>query len=105
MFRVMVAVIGCLAGGVVLVSARQEPKFRSGSDTVSIYATVLDQTGAGDAYVGTLSARLVLGDDLVFAARQAAAASSLVVGSRGGTGYVPTLDQIRQHLAAAGTVR
>jgi VWFA-related protein len=45
MFRVLVAVIGCLAGGVVLVSARQEPKFRSGSDTVSIYATVLDQTG------------------------------------------------------------
>ena len=45
MFRVMVAAIGCLAGGVVLVSARQEPKFRSGSDTVSIYATVLDQTG------------------------------------------------------------
>jgi 2-dehydro-3-deoxygluconokinase len=68
-------------------------------------STVLDQTGAGDAYVGTLSARLVLGDDLVFAARQAAAASSLVVGSRGGTGYVPTLDQIRQHLAVAGTVR
>ena len=45
MFRVLVAAIGCLAGGVVLVSARQEPEFRSGSDTVSIYATVLDQTG------------------------------------------------------------
>ena len=37
---------------------------------------VVDQTGAGDAYVGTLTARLVLGDDLIWAARQAAAASS-----------------------------
>jgi VWFA-related protein len=45
MFRVLVAVFGCLAGGVILVSAQQEPAFRSGSDTVSIYATVLDKTG------------------------------------------------------------
>ena len=45
MFRVLVAAIGCIAGGVALVSARQGPEFRSGSDTVSIYATVLDQTG------------------------------------------------------------
>ncbi len=62
---------------------------------------VVDQTGAGDAYVGTLTARLVLGDDLVTAARLAAAASSLVVGGRGGTGLVPTLAQTRAHLAAA----
>ena len=64
---------------------------------------VVDQTGAGDAYVGTLTARLVLGDDLEHAARQAAAASSLVVGGRGGTGLVPTLEQTRQHLTAAMT--
>jgi 2-dehydro-3-deoxygluconokinase len=63
--------------------------------------TVADQTGAGDAYVGTLTARLVLGDDLVTSARLAAAASSLVVGGRGGTGLVPTLAQTRAHLAAA----
>ncbi len=62
---------------------------------------VVDQTGAGDAYVGTLTARLVLGDDLVTAARLAAAASSLVVGGRGGTGLVPTLAQTRAHLATA----
>lgn len=61
---------------------------------------VVDQTGAGDAYVGTLTARLVLGDDLVTAARLAAAASSLVVGGRGGTGLVPTLAQTRAHLSA-----
>lgn len=61
---------------------------------------VIDQTGAGDAYVGTLTARLVLGDDLVASARLAAAASSLVVGGRGGTGLVPTLAQTRAHLDA-----
>jgi 2-dehydro-3-deoxygluconokinase len=62
--------------------------------------SVVDQTGAGDAYVGTLTARLVLGDDLLWAARQAAAAAALVVGGRGGTGYVPTLDETRVHLAS-----
>ena len=62
---------------------------------------VVDQTGAGDAYVGTLTARLVLGDDLISAARLAAAASSLVVGGRGGTGLVPTLAQTRAHLATS----
>jgi 2-dehydro-3-deoxygluconokinase len=61
--------------------------------------SVVDQTGAGDAYVGVLTARLVLGDDLLWAARQAAAAASLVVGGRGGTGYVPTLDETRAHLS------
>lgn len=61
--------------------------------------TLVDQTGAGDSYIGTLVARLVLGDDPVTAARLAAAAASLVVGGRGGTGLVPTLIQTRSHLA------
>jgi 2-dehydro-3-deoxygluconokinase len=64
--------------------------------------SVVDQTGAGDAYVGTLTARLVAGDDLLSAARLAGAAASLVVGGRGGTGHVPTLAETRAHLAAAG---
>jgi 2-dehydro-3-deoxygluconokinase len=62
---------------------------------------LVDQTGAGDAFVGTLTARLVLGDPLELAARQAAAAASLAVGGRGGTGLVPTLEQTRRHLARA----
>ena len=45
MFRVLVAVIGCLAGGIALVSAQQGPAFRAAGDTVSIYATVLDESG------------------------------------------------------------
>ncbi|MFC0456152.1 sugar kinase [Arthrobacter liuii] len=62
---------------------------------------LVDQTGAGDAFVGTLTARLVLGDDFPTAARYGAAASSLVVGGKGGTGFIPTFEQTRAH--AAGT--
>ncbi|WP_091565067.1 sugar kinase [Arthrobacter sp. ok362] len=64
--------------------------------------SVVDQTGAGDAFVGTLTARLVLGDSLPTAARYGAAASSLVVGGKGGTGFIPTFDQTRAHAATAG---
>jgi 2-dehydro-3-deoxygluconokinase len=62
---------------------------------------VVDQTGAGDAFVGTLTARMVLGDSLPEAARLGAAAASLVVGGKGGTGFIPTLDQTRAHAAGA----
>ncbi|MBT2566150.1 bifunctional hydroxymethylpyrimidine kinase/phosphomethylpyrimidine kinase [Arthrobacter sp. ISL-85] len=61
---------------------------------------VVDQTGAGDAFVGTLTARLVLGDDFPTAARYGVAASSLVVGGKGGTGLIPTFQQTRAHAAA-----
>lgn len=64
---------------------------------------VVDQTGAGDAFVGTLTARWVLGDDLVTATRHGVAAASLVVGGRGGTGRVPTLAQTRAHAGLAPT--
>ncbi|GAA3702373.1 PfkB family carbohydrate kinase [Microlunatus aurantiacus] len=94
---VMVAVT-CGASGVQVVDAD-----RSTWIPAVPAPAVVDQTGAGDAYVGTLTARLVLGDDLVGAARLAAAASSLVVGGRGGTGLVPTLDRTRAHLRAHGT--
>jgi 2-dehydro-3-deoxygluconokinase len=60
---------------------------------------VVDQTGAGDAFVGTLTARLVLGDSFPTAARYGAAASSLVVGGKGGTGFIPTFEQTREHAA------
>lgn len=60
---------------------------------------VLDQTGAGDAFVGTLTARIVLGDTFPVAARYGAAAASLVVGGKGGTGFIPTFEQTRTHAA------
>ena len=67
----------------------------------------MDQTGAGDAFVGTLTARMILGDGLAEAARYGAAAASLVVGGKGGTGFIPTLEQTRAHAAgsSAGTAR
>lgn len=61
---------------------------------------LVDQTGAGDSLTGTLTARLVLGDGLDDAVRLGTAAASLVLGGRGGTGLVPTLAQIRDHLGA-----
>ena len=64
--------------------------------------TVVDQTGAGDSFVGSVAARLVAGDDLRTAVRYGVGAASLAVGGRGGTGLVPTRDQVLAHLAAAG---
>lgn len=63
---------------------------------------VVDQTGAGDSFAGTVAARLALGDALLEAVQLGVAAASLSVGGLGGTGYVATLDETRAH-AARGT--
>lgn len=60
---------------------------------------VVDQTGAGDSFAGTVTARLALGDDLVDAVRLGVAAASLSVGGLGGTGHVATLEETRAHAA------
>jgi 2-dehydro-3-deoxygluconokinase len=60
---------------------------------------VVDQTGAGDSFAGTVAARLALGDDLVDAVRLGVAAASLSVGGLGGTGHVATLEETRAHAA------
>jgi 2-dehydro-3-deoxygluconokinase len=65
---------------------------------------VVDQTGAGDSMTGTLCARLAAGDGLADAVRLGAAAASLSVGALGGTGLVPTLEQIRAHRAAHSAI-
>jgi len=62
--------------------------------------SVIDQTGAGDSLVGTVAARLALGDDLPTAVRLGCAAASLCLQGQGGTGFVPTLAQVRSHLDA-----
>ncbi|MBT2588519.1 sugar kinase [Arthrobacter sp. ISL-95] len=73
------------------------------SDSVSAWIDaitaplVVDQTGAGDAFVGTTTARIVRGDSLPQAARYGAAAASLVVGGKGGTGLIPTFEQTQAH--------
>jgi 2-dehydro-3-deoxygluconokinase len=58
--------------------------------------TVVDATGAGDVVTGTATARLALGDDLETALQIAVAAASLSTAGRGGTGYVPTLEESRR---------
>ncbi len=62
---------------------------------------VVDQTGAGDTFVGTVTARLARGDDLTAAVQLGLASASLSVGGRGGTGRIPTLAESREHLSAA----
>jgi 2-dehydro-3-deoxygluconokinase len=64
--------------------------------------SVVDQTGAGDAFVGSTVARLVAGESLDEAVGYGVAAASLVVGGRGGTGLVPTREQTLAHRASGG---
>ncbi|HWD03342.1 MAG TPA: PfkB family carbohydrate kinase [Amycolatopsis sp.] len=58
---------------------------------------VVDQTGAGDVFAGTVTARLALGDPLDDAVRLGAAAASLAVGGQGGTGRIASLADVRAH--------
>lgn len=58
---------------------------------------VVDQTGAGDVFAGTLTARIALGDEVVDAVALAASAASLSVGGRGGTGLIAPLAEVRAH--------
>lgn len=94
--------VTCGAEGIQLASDQPESDQPDGDqDSAWIDAipapSVVDQTGAGDAFVGTLTARMVLGDSLPVAARYGAAAASLVVGGKGGTGLIPTFEQTRAH--------
>ncbi|MEU3778725.1 PfkB family carbohydrate kinase [Streptomyces sp. NPDC032472] len=66
----------------------------------------VDATGAGDCFTGTATARLALGDGLADAVAYGAAAASLSVSGRGGTGRVPSFCETRAlaaiHRAATG---
>ena len=61
---------------------------------------IVDQSGAGDAFLGTTVARLVTGEPLEQAARSGMAAASLAVGEAG-AGSIPAWDRVTAHLAAA----
>jgi 2-dehydro-3-deoxygluconokinase len=62
---------------------------------------VVDQTGAGDVFAGTVTARLALGDTVDDAVRLGAAAASLAVGGQGGTGRIATLSEVLAHAGAS----
>jgi len=65
--------------------------------------TLVDQTGAGDSLVGTVVGRLAVGDSLLEAIRLGSAAASLSMQGQGGTGFVATLAQTRDHLESHGS--
>lgn len=59
-------------------------------------ADVVDSTGAGDLFVGTLAARLALGDDMEVAVRWATVAASISVGSPGTVGSYPDRETVAE---------
>ncbi|WP_431277833.1 ribokinase [Leifsonia poae] len=63
---------------------------------------VVDTTGAGDAFVGSLCARLAVGDDLRAAMTWASAAASLSVGRPGAAESYATSDEVERRLLLAG---
>ncbi|MEV3971429.1 ribokinase [Streptomyces sp. NPDC050698] len=65
----------------------------------AIPAPVQDTTGAGDAFVGVLAARLAAGDSLLEAARLGTAAGSLAVRAAGAQQYRADLAALRATLA------
>jgi sugar/nucleoside kinase (ribokinase family) len=62
-------------------------------------ATPVDPTGAGDAHLATLIARLAAGDDMATAARWANAAASLTI-ERVGPSTSPAQDELAEAMAA-----
>jgi 2-dehydro-3-deoxygluconokinase len=94
--------VTCGADGIQLAGHQlDDSAYASWIDAIPAPA-VVDQTGAGDAFVGTLTARMVLGDSLAVAARYGAAAASLVVGGKGGTGLIPTFGETSSHARRTG---
>lgn len=93
--------VTCGAEGIQLASDQLEDAQDSAWIDAIPAPSVVDQTGAGDAFVGTLTARMVLADSLPVAARYGAAAASLVVGGKGGTGLIPTFEQTSTHAQRA----
>ncbi len=64
-------------------------------------ARVVDTTGAGDCFVGALSARLAAGETVVSAARYASAAAACAVEQLGAAPAMPTAEKVAARLAAA----
>ena len=58
----------------------------------------VDTTAAGDTFVGTLAVRLSQGENLIDAARFAAAASALKVTRKGAAAAIPTLEEVRRFI-------
>jgi ribokinase len=91
--RAVIATLG--ARGAVVVTAEEAtaiPPFK---------AKVMDTTGAGDCFVGALSARLMRGASPVEAARYASAAAACSVERLGAAPSMPTAAEVAARLARA----
>jgi len=64
--------------------------------TLAPEVEVVDTTGAGDAFVGALAARLAAGDELAEAVRYAVKAGAVAVRSAGAQGTLPTPEMIEE---------
>jgi 2-dehydro-3-deoxygluconokinase len=84
------------ADGALLVDSKE--RIRINGHAVS----VVDATGAGDCFDGSLIARLAAGDSFVEAARYANAAAALTVSGFGAVAPIPRPDAIHALLKTAG---
>lgn len=102
------AAAAVLARGAAAVAVTQGPDGvhvatrDGGHDVPAVPArTIVDATGAGDAFAGVLTARLARGMSLVEAIRGGTAAASLSLAGQGGTGRVATATEIEELLERA----
>ena len=96
-----VGVLRELVGAVVVTLGAEGALLADGAGTrrvPGVPATVVDTTGAGDAFTGTLAATLATGADLDAAARRAVVAGALAVETAGAVPSIPTADQIATRL-------
>ncbi|MCW2952315.1 MAG: hypothetical protein JWQ48_1485 [Conexibacter sp.] len=88
--------VTCGADGVVLDAGDGAGPLRI---LPSAAPRIVDATGAGDVFAGTLTARLALGDPLERAVRLGGAAAALSLAGQGGTGRLAPLAEVERHLA------
>ena len=91
---------GCTTVVATLGGAGVDVHTRAGTTRVDAFdVTVVDTTGAGDAFCGALAARLAFGDEMIDAVRWATAAGALATTVRGAVPAQPTGEAIAQLLA------
>lgn len=75
----------------------------AGAITLPAFAAeAVDETAAGDAFIGYLMAALLAGESMAQALRLGSAAGALAVGKAGAAASIPTLGEVRR-LAAGGS--
>ncbi|NJC23712.1 ribokinase [Arthrobacter pigmenti] len=89
------SLLACGFGSVVITLGGSGALLASSSGLLEIAAPsvpVVDTTGAGDAFVGALAARLVMGDSLPDAVRVAVRVGAFAVGAEGAQPSYPSLE-------------